>query len=143
MYPFPFKDRAVADRFAEGMVKAGMAGPPSAYFPSYKENQLTGEEINKLLLGSKITGINIGTGQQWWVERKQNGETAIRGPDPNSSDTGRSRVEGDLLCTQFQKNFWGLEYCFTVFRNPGGTYAGKDEYINITDLGFSPWSVAR
>jgi len=61
MYTFPFKDRAVADRFAEGMVKAGMTGPPSTYFPSFKENQLTGEEISKLLLGSKITGISIGT----------------------------------------------------------------------------------
>jgi len=143
MYPFPFKDRAVADRFAEGLVKAGMTGPPSAYFPSYKENQLTGEEIKKLLFGSKITGISIGTGQQWWVERKKNGETTMRGPEPNSFDTGKSRVEEDLLCTEFQKNFWGLEYCFTVFRNPGGTYEGKDEYINVTDFGFSTWSMTR
>ena len=143
MYPFPFKDRAVADRFAEGMVKAGIAGLPSAYFPSYKKNQLTGEEINKLLFGSKITGISIGTGQQWWVERKKNGETTIRGPEPNSSDTGKSRIEGDLLCTQFQKSFWGVEYCLTVFRNPKGTYEGKDEYLNCTDFGFSPWSIAR
>jgi adenylate cyclase len=143
MYPFPFKDRAVADRFAEGMVKAGIAGPPSAYFPSFKENQLTGEEIKKLLLGSKITGISIGPGQQWWVERKKNGETAIRGPEPNSSDRGKSWVEGDLLCVQFQKRYWGIEYCMTVFRNPRGTYESKDEYLNITDYGFSPWSIAR
>jgi TolB-like protein/Flp pilus assembly protein TadD len=143
MYPFPFKDRAVADRFAEGMVKAGIAGPPSAYFPSYKENQLTGEEIKKMLLGSKITGISIGTGQQWWVERKKNGETTIGGPEPNSSDTGKSRIEGDLLCTQFQKSLWGIEYCMTVFRNPRGTYESKDEYLNIADFGFSPWSIAR
>jgi adenylate cyclase len=143
VYPFPFKDRAVADRFAEGMVKAGIAGPPSAYFLSFKENQLSGEEIRKLLLGSKITGINIATGQQWRVERKKNGETTIRGPGPNSFDTGKSRVEGDLLCTQFKKSFWGIEYCMTVFRNPGGTYEGKDEYLNITDFGFSPWSMVR
>jgi TolB-like protein/Flp pilus assembly protein TadD len=143
MYPFPFKDRTVADRFAEGMVKAGIAGPPSAYFPSFKGNQLTGEEIKKLLFGSKITGINMATGQPWWVERKKNGETTIRGPEPNSFDTGKSRIEGDLLCTHFQKSFWGIEYCMTVFRNPKGTYTGKDEYLNITDFGFSPWSMAR
>jgi hypothetical protein len=142
MYPFPFKDRDVADRFAEGMVKAGIAGPPSAYFPSYKENQLTGEEVKKLLIGSKITGINW-EGQQWWVERKKNGETTGRGPGILSSDTGKSWIEGDLVCTQFQKSLWGIGYCFTVFRNPRGTYDGKDEYLNITDFGFSPWSIAR
>ncbi|MBP1715098.1 MAG: putative adenylate cyclase [Deltaproteobacteria bacterium] len=142
MYPFPFKDQAVADRFAEGMVKAGIAGPPSAYFPSYKENQLTGDEIKKLLLGSKITGITW-DGKQWWNERKKDGETTLRGPEPIFSDTGKSRVEGDLLCTQFQKSLWGIEYCMTVFRNPRGTYEGKDEYLNIADFGFSPWSIAR
>ncbi len=142
MYPFSFKDRAVADRFAEGMVKAGITGPPSAYFPAYKENQLTGEEIKKLLFGSKITGITW-EGQQWWIERKKNGETTGRGPGIFSSDTGKSWIEGDLLCTQFQKSLWGLEYCLTVFRNPKGTYEGKDEYLNCTDFGFSPWSIAR
>ena len=143
MGPLPFKERAAADRYAEGMVKAGIAGPPSEYFPSYKENQLAGEEIKKLLFGSKITGINLYDGQQWWVERKKDGETTRRGPEPNSFDTGKSRIEGDLLCTQFQKYHWGLEYCQTVFRNPRGTYEGKDEYFNCADFGIWPWSIAR
>jgi adenylate cyclase len=142
MYFFPFKDRAVADRFAEGMVKAGIAGPPSAYFPAYKENQLTGEEIKKLLFGSKITGI-MESGQQWWIEREKDGKTTWRGPEPISFDTGKSRMEGDLICTQFQKNFWGLEYCLTAFRKSRSTYEGKDEYFNCTDFGFAPWSIAR
>lgn len=142
MYFFPFNDRAVADRFAEGMVKAGIAGPPSAYFPSYKENQLTGEEIKKLLFGSKITGTTE-NGQQWWIERGKGGETTWRGPEPISFDTGKSRIEGDLICTQFQKNFWGLEYCLTVFRKSKGIPEEKDEYFNCTDFGFNPWSIER
>jgi len=60
-----------------------------------KENQPTGEEIKKLLFGSKITGINIATGRQWRGERKKDEDTTIRGAEPNSSDTGRSRVEED------------------------------------------------
>ena len=143
MFPFPFKDRAVVDRFAEGMVKAGMAGPPSAYFPSFKENQLTGEEIKKFLFGSKITGIHIANAQQWWVDRRQNGETTMGGSGPTPADTGMSRVEGDLLCTQFQKTIWGLEYCSAVFRNHRGTYERKDEYLMVNDWGFSTWSIAR
>jgi len=142
MYFFPFKARAVADRFAEGMVKAGIAGPPSAYFPAYKENQLTGEEVKKLLFGSKITGITE-RGQQWWIERKKDGETTWRGPKPIPFDTGKSRIEGDLICTQFQKNFWGLEYCLTVFRKSRDAYEGKEEFFNCTDFGFNPWSMVR
>jgi hypothetical protein len=109
----------------------------------FKESQLTGEGIRKLLFGSTITGFSIGTGQPWWVERKKNGETKIQGPEPNSLDTGKSRVEGDLLRTQFQKNFWRLEYCFTVFRNPRGIYERKGANLNVTDFGFSSWSMAR
>jgi hypothetical protein len=142
MYWFPFKDRAVADRFAEGMVKAGIPGPPSGYFPAFKENQLTGEEIKRLAFGSKITGIDA-DGQQWWMDQKKNGEFTWRGGGPISSDTGKSRIEGDMQSVQFQKNFWGLEYCLTVFRNPRGTYEGKDEYFSCTDMGFAPWSVVR
>jgi len=143
MFPFPFKDREVVDRFAVGMVKAGMAGPPSAYFPAFKENQLTGEEIKKLIFGSKITGIHIANAQQWWVDRRQNGETTMGGSGPTPADTGRSRVEGDLLCTQFQKTLWGLEYCSAIFRNPRGSYERKDEYLMVNDWGFSTWSIAR
>ena len=142
MYFFPFKDRVVADRFAEGLVKAGIAGPPSAFSPAYKESQLTGEEIKKLLFGSKITGI-MESGHQWWIERKEDGETTWRGPEPISFDTGKSRIEGDLICTQFQRNYWGIEYCFTVFRKSRGTHEGKEEYFNCTDFGFVPWSIAR
>jgi TolB-like protein/Flp pilus assembly protein TadD len=142
MYFFPFKDRAVADRFAEGLVKAGIAGPPSAYFPAYKENQLTGEEIKKLFSGLKITGI-MESGQQWWIEREKDGKTTWRGPEPISFDTGKSRIEGDLICTQFQRNYWGIEYCFTVFRKSRGAHDGKEEYFSCADFGFNPWSIGR
>jgi hypothetical protein len=125
------------------LVKDGIAGPPSEYFPSYKENQLTGEEIRKLLFGSKITGINLYNGLQWWVERKKDGEFTWSGGGPIPFDTGRNRVEGNMICTQYQKIHWGLEYRSTVFKNPRGTYEGKDEYVFCADWGFSPWSIAR
>ena len=70
MYHFPFKDRRVADRFAEGLIKAGVKVPPSGYFPAFKENQLTGKEIKRLLFGATMTGIDFG-GQQWWIDRKE------------------------------------------------------------------------
>jgi TolB-like protein/class 3 adenylate cyclase/Tfp pilus assembly protein PilF len=143
MYLFPFKERAVADRFAQGLIKAGMPGRPSGYFHASKENQLTGKEIEALLFGSKITGINLSDGQQWWTDCKKNGECTRRGSGPISSDTGMSRIEGDMICMQYQKRLWGLEYCATVFRNPGGKHESKDEYFYCSDLGFTPFSSVK
>jgi TolB-like protein/class 3 adenylate cyclase len=145
MYMFPLKDRTVADGFVQGLIKAGH--PPGkiagGYFPAFKENQLTGEEIKRVNFGRTITGIDP-NGQQWWLDKKKNGELTLRVPGaPISSDTGKTQIEGDLECIQFQKTFWGLEYCLTVFRNPRGTYEGKDEYFSCSDFGFTPWSVVR
>jgi TolB-like protein/class 3 adenylate cyclase len=136
MQYMPFKDRAVADRYAEGLIKAGV--PPGkisgGYFPAYKENQLTGEKVRALLLGSTITGISYWIGQ-WWIDFKKNGEFTWHGA--TTSDSGKSRIEGDMICTQYQKNWWGLESCATVFRNPSGTPASKDEYFLVGDNGFA------
>jgi adenylate cyclase len=158
MFGMPFRDRAIVDRYAEGLLKAGLAPAriSGGYFPASKENQLTGEEIKSLLLGSRITGIDW-DGQQWWVDRKKNGEFTWRGPalrDPYTqkiisaptlagpnSDRGKSRIQGDMICHQFQKSYWGLEFCGTVFRNPRGTNESKDEYFFCNDIGFTPFSL--
>jgi adenylate cyclase len=158
MFSLPFRDRAIVDRYAEDLLKAGFAPAKisGGYFPAYKENQLTGEEIKSLLLGSKITGIDQ-DGQQWWVDRKKNGEFTWRGPalkDPYTqkiisaptlagpnSDRGKSRIEGDTICHHFEKLYWGLEFCGTVFRNPRGTNESKDEYFFCNDIGFTPFSL--
>jgi adenylate cyclase len=59
MFGLPFRDSAIVDRYAEGLLKSGLASAriSGGYFPASKENQLTGEEIKSLLLGSRITGI--------------------------------------------------------------------------------------
>ena len=142
MYYFPFKDRALADRFAEGLGRTGVKGQPTGYFPAYRENQLNGQEIKSLLFGSTITGISPER-QQWWIDRKKNGDLTYRGPEPISSDTGKSWIEGDTICQAYQKRWGGLEFCSTVFRNPKGTYESKDEYFFCSDIGFAPFSVVR
>jgi len=143
----PFKDRAVAERYANGLLNAGVppAKIPGGYFPAFKENQLTGEQIRSLLFGSATTGY-IFYPQQFWTNYKKNGEATYKGPPTAggiSSDTGKSRIDGDMICWQYQKRFWGVEYCGTVFRYPGGSYEGKDEYFLCNDFGFSTFSVVR
>jgi len=147
MNNFPFKDRAVADRYANGLFRAGVppAKIPGGYFPAFKENQLTGQEIKTLLFGSTITGY-IFYPQQFSQKYKKNGELIYEGPSimgGPTSDIAKSRIEGDTICWQYQKRFGGVEYCGTAFRYPGGTYEGKNEYFWCTDFGFSTFSVDR
>jgi TolB-like protein/class 3 adenylate cyclase len=143
MFGYPFSDRAVADRYVQGLLKAGVSGQPSGYLPAFKENQLTGEEIRGLLFGSTITQMTImeSTDIRFEIDFKKNGEFTWRGA--NSSDSGKSRIEGDMICTQSQKNWWGLEDCATVFRNPSGKSEGKDEYFFEGDIGFRTFSLVR
>lgn len=140
MFGYPFTDRSIADRYAEGLLKAGIPGKPSGYFSAFKENQLTGEEIRNLLFGSRIVEMAILATFRWGfeIDFTKNGEFTWRGV--NSSDVGKNRVEGDMLCTQYQKNWWGLEHCATVFRSPSGRPETKDEYFFVSDIGFRTFS---
>jgi TolB-like protein/class 3 adenylate cyclase/Flp pilus assembly protein TadD len=143
MFGYPFRDRAVADRYLDGLLKAGVTVQPPGYLPAFQENQSTGEEIRALLFGSRITATAYPgrAGLRSEIDFKKNGEFTWRGA--SSSDIGKSRIEGDLICTQYQKNWWGLEDCATVFRNPSGTPEGRDEYFFVSDIGFLTFSPVR
>jgi TolB-like protein/Flp pilus assembly protein TadD len=136
---WPFKDPKVAERLAEGLIRGGLPGQASEYYKLYKEHKLSGEEIRDLVLGRTVTGIDLMWGQQWWLERTLDGKATYR--NPVGSENGRSWIEGDTLCNQWQTFYEGLKYCFPVFRNPEGTPEMKNEYLGITDIwviSFSP-----
>jgi adenylate cyclase len=142
----PYKDRAVAERYAEGLLKAGVSGKLTDYLPGFKENQLTGEEVRRLFFGSRTAGKDFaifGSVGQWSIDCKKNGEFIYNGPAPMSSDIGKTRIEGNTMCMQFQKSFGGIELCMTVFRNPRGTYEAKDEYFMYTDIGWVTFSLVK
>ena len=139
MYGFPLKDPKVADRLATGLLIAGMPGQPSGYFKIYEENKLTGDEIEALMFGRTVTGFDIFTEAQFWIDRTKDGKATIR--SPLGSDSGRSWVEGDILWDQWQMFMQGVKDSGHVFRNPDGAPEKNDEYLKITDFGpvaFSP-----
>jgi tetratricopeptide (TPR) repeat protein len=142
MFFFPFKDQNVANRYAEGIIKAGLPGKPSGYFPAFPENRLTGDEIKRLFFGAKITGIAF-DGQQWFLDRKSNGEFTWQGGGPVYTDTGKSRIEGDMICSKYQKISWGIESCGTFFKNPNGTQEEKNIYFSCNDWGIAPLTLVR
>jgi TolB-like protein len=128
MYWYPFKDPEVAERFAYGLLKAGMKGEPSGYYEILEENRLTGEEIRKLVFGQEIRYRCQWTGLEY-VNLTKDG-TIMDG----ERTIGKSRIDGDMLCNKRASRFDGLEYCGTVFRNPEGTADMGNEYLYVTDF---------
>ncbi len=135
---WPFKDLQVMERIAEGYIKAGMPGEPSGFYKMSKENRLTGEEIRELFFGRKVTGFTLGTKKQWWVERSQDGKATIR--DGDKSDSGKSWIEENMLCDQWDNLYESLTDCWVVYRNPEGTPEKNDEYLGAPGYGIYPFS---
>jgi hypothetical protein len=151
MYWWPFKDREVEKAFASGLLKAGLPGQPNEYYKAYQENRLTGTEIKDLVFAQAVTGFDIMTGKQWWIERTENGKATYRGSKgyvkgevselEETSDNGKSWIEGDRLCNQWENLFGGLEDFQSIYKNPEGSPEKKDEYIGMAVYGFVPFSL--
>ena len=138
MTMFPFKDFQVMERFAEGYVKAGLPGEPSDFYKISADNRLTGEELRKLFLGKKVSGSNLITGKQWSIQRSEDGKAIIR--DGDKSDTGKSWIEEDMLCDQWDNFYESLRDCWIIYRNPEGTPEKNDEYLGAPGYGIYPFS---
>lgn len=151
MYLRPFKDKEVEKRFADGLLKAGIPGEFGGYFKIYQKYKLTGEQIKDLVFDQTITGFDIVSGKQWWEKRSKDGDATYRGPKgyvkgkvtdvEETSDAGKSWVEGFRLYSQWANLYGGLKDCFPIYRNPEGMPEKKDEYIGVAVYGFVPFSV--
>ena len=135
---YPDKDLQVIERFADGFVKAGLPGEPSGFYKISAENQLSTDELRELFFNRKVTGFNLATGKQWWIDRNENGKATIR--DGDNADTGKSWIEDDMLCDQWDNLYENLRDCWVVYRNPEGTPENNDEYIGAPGYGIYPFS---
>jgi TolB-like protein/class 3 adenylate cyclase len=135
MYRFPFKDPDVVERFIGGLIKAGYQIRPFDYYKIYEENRLTGEEVKKIAFGFKVPTSD------GFVYRTRDGKATWRGYG-GKTDKGRSWIEGELLCDQWQDRYEGYKNCYPVFRNPEGSkhYEKWNEYLSVTDFGIIAWS---
>ena len=132
------KDPQVRERIAEAMLKAGMPGELNGYYKISHENRLTGAEIRDVFFGQKVTGFNLLTEKQWWIERSGDGEAIIIGGE--GSDSGKSWVEDDMLCDQWGTLFEGLKDCWPIYRNPEGSRQKNDEYLGVPGYEIYPFS---
>jgi hypothetical protein len=87
----------------------------------------------------RITGFNLATDKQWWIERQENGKAAIR--YGGNADTGKSWIEDDMICDQLENLYENLTDCWVVYRNPEGSPETHDEYIGAPGYGVYPFSI--
>jgi hypothetical protein len=141
MSRFRYKDPQVLKSFAEGYIKAGLPGELGDYYIISSKNKLSGEELKRLFFGHKVTGLTLGSNKQWSVERSEDGKATIQ--DGKKSDTGKSWVEDDMLCDQWDSLYESLNDCWVVYRNPKGTPENKDEYLGAPGYGLYPFTLVK
>lgn len=128
MSSFLVKDRQVADRYADGLIKAGWLGKPSEYYKIYEENRLTGDEIRNLVEGQEITIHEYD--RIYWIYHHKNG----RLKDISRVREGKWWIEGDILCHQVESGtIRGLNDCGEIYRNPDSVPGSGKQYLNVKD----------
>ena len=102
---------------------------------------MTGKELKELFFGRQVSGQTLGTEKQWWIERSRDGKASVR--DGDDSDSGKSWVEEDMLCDQWDHLYESLKDCWVIYRNPEGTPENNDEYLGVPGYGVYPFSPAE
>ena len=139
-YLVPLKNSEVFDRGIEGLIKAGYKGNPSNYYKLKKENKLTGQEIRGLIFGKKIEGTYYYI--PWSVNTNQNGEAEYANKY-YGNHKGKSWIEGDTVCNQYESLFDGLKYCSEIYKTSEGDSMTSSKYLLLTDFMLSSFSIVE
>lgn len=135
------KDPEFESYIAKGYLKAGVPGEIDDYYASriFLEPKLSEDELKDAVFDHTVTGFDFRSREEWSIKRHGDGQALYS--REGFSDVGRSWIEDDRLCNQWQHLYGGLKDCAPVFRNPKSTAEQKDEYIGISAYGFVPFKV--
>jgi TolB-like protein/class 3 adenylate cyclase/thioredoxin-like negative regulator of GroEL len=95
-------------------------------FRGSSADRLDGAAIRALATGRTWVGHQHG-GAPFVMQVTAKGEYAQRGP--LGLIAGKVTFEGDLMCMQSGAVAAGRKFCSPVYRNPGGSSEGQDEYV--------------
>lgn len=118
-------------------MKAGLKGNPSGYYKVHKENKMTGQEIQELIVGKTITGYAFGF--PWSTKINKSGECETT--DFFGVHKGKIWIDGDALCTQYETLYDGLKGCSDIYKNPEGDKKTFSEYLLLADYWLFPFSI--
>jgi len=132
---YPFKEQEVADRFASGLLKAGIMEGSFKYYKLFKEEKLPAEKIREVMFGRTRSGF---LDYNFEIDITKDGKSTFRSGSP--PDVGKVWIEGDMFCFQWNVFYDGKKCCCTVFRNPEGTPEKNNEYLDACDSSIFTWS---
>ena len=138
-YLAPYKNSEVFDRWIEGLIKAGLKGDPSDYYKVHKENKMTGQEIQELVIGKTMTGYVFGFPWSRKIYKNGESETTIF----SVVHKGKTWIEGDVLCGQYETLYDGFKGCSDIYKNPEGDKKTLSEYLLLSDYGLFQFSIEK
>ena len=151
MVSFPFSDRSVLERLAEGFKLAGVSVGIGGYLPLHEMNRLSGAEIEALLSGREIEGREFWTKQAWQRRQTADGEVEYGGfqiqPGIPWKTIGSARIiQDDMLCEEWVSAIETLDICYVIFRIPEGEARFRwgdfvGDFVIVTDTGPHPFRV--
>jgi hypothetical protein len=149
VYSYPFADRSVLKRLADGFKVAGASDSVGGYLPLHAANELRGSEIKSLLFGEKIEGKGFWLSEFTWQQRRTAGGAVTHVGDPIHASLPRTargvgRIQDDLLCEQWPVLTKTFEICVAIFRVPNRNARLRwGEYVMVTDTGPHPFSLVQ
>jgi adenylate cyclase len=148
-YSYPFADRRVQKRLADGFKVAGASESVGGYLPLHAANELSGSEIKSLLFGKKIVGKGFWLSEFVWRQRRTGDGAVTHVGDPIHAGLPRTargvgRIQDDLLCEQWPVLTKAFEICVVIFRVPDRNARLRwGEYVMVTDTGPHPFSLVQ
>ena len=139
-YFFSFKDHKVFDRFIDGIKKAGFSGNPSDYYKVEKKNKLSGLEIRELLFGKTAIAGNA-PGSEFSFEWSTVGDVELRNTRAGILEKGKSWIEGDSVCNQYEYWLDGITMCYDCYYNTEGNDVAKNHCLLIGDSWIARFSI--
>ena len=126
----------------EGFRRAGLQDPPDNYRRSMGdivENMLSGKEIKDLAVGRTWSGLDPGSGDQWWINFTNDGKLLTRGAW--GTEAGTYWIEEFRICWKWQESIPRQDGCGFVYPYPKGTVEEKNQYEWVTRYFVHPFSI--
>ena len=135
MTSFLVNDREAAERYADGLIKAGWPGQTPGYYKIYEEKKLNGEQIKNLVSGRELTIKEYG--RTYWVNHSEDG----RIEDLSRITEGIWWVEDDTLCYKVKSEpgeeglprLKDLNDCGEIYRNPDSAKHQENNFLYVKD----------
>jgi len=138
MFNYPFKDKALANKFAHGLYLAKVPGEPSEYYKIYDEFRLNSDTINRLVVNRKLRAFVV---SEVWILEFFNDNTCtcdtITGIQ--GIDKGKYWIEDDAIRLDLPEHFYGEECHASVYKNPDGKWEVGNLYFFVSNYGIFPF----